>query len=130
MNVYSDSIQWNLNQHDITVLRLFQNTKSNKEYIPQSDHIDNQLYETEKTKIRKIYLEFLRNFWLSNITLSTKITGNTTSFCILSTVNDTSKNEIVIQITACIKRLLCCGQDQIHNIELISYERKFFDKIN
>ena len=59
MNDYSDSNLWNLNQLDITVLRLFLNTKSNNEDIPQLDHIDNQLYETEKTRIRKIYLEFL-----------------------------------------------------------------------
>ena len=95
MNDYSDSNQWNLNQHNITVLRLFLNTKLNNEDIPQLDHINNQLYETEINK----------TLTYETITLSTKITGNTTSFCILSTVNDTSKNEIVIQITACIKRL-------------------------
>ena len=59
MNDYSDSNQWNLNQHNITVLRLFLNTKLNNEDSFQLDHIDNQLYETEKTRIRKIYLEFL-----------------------------------------------------------------------
>ena len=118
MEQYSNNNQWNIPQHYKTILLSFSNAEEGE------DCIQNQLLKIEKAKMRKIFLNFLKQFWTSNITLIKKKTS-TNSVCILSTVYNASKQDIVKQISTCLKRLLCSGQDTIDNIEVLSYERKF-----
>ena len=62
MEQYSNNNQWNIPQHYKTILLSFSNAEEGE------DCIQNQLLKIEKANMRKIFLNFLKQFWTSNIT--------------------------------------------------------------